>query len=65
MFSNLINYIVGGKSDGKALPVDVRLSLDPDFKKTIIKSVSIAAIGIGAGIAAGIAISEATKRRIR
>jgi hypothetical protein len=51
-------YTVGAKDDGKGLPFDVTLSLDADFKKTIIKAVTIGAVGIGLGIAAGIFISK-------
>lgn len=55
------NYIVGEKSSG-SLPFDVKLSLDPDFKKTIIKSVTILSIGIGLGTLAGIVISNSKKK---
>jgi hypothetical protein len=51
------NYKVGSKSKS-SLPVDVKLSLDQDFKKTIVKSVTIFAVGTALGIAAGIVISK-------
>ena len=65
MFGKIIEYMVGGKEEGKGLPVDVRLSLDAEFKRTIIKSVFIGSAGIALGIAAGIVISESDKPRGR
>lgn len=56
--SNLINnksipynYVVGGKETPSAIPFDVKLSLDKDFKKTVLISVGLISLGIAAGIA--------------
>jgi len=51
------NYTVGGTSKG--VPFDVKLSIDPDFKKTIIKGVTIFSGGVAIGIIAGFAIKKA------
>lgn len=53
------NYVVGQKSTGSSpIPFDVKLSIDPDFKKTVIKVGSIFSVGIALGIAAGIYSSK-------
>lgn len=55
---------VGGKtSSSSQIPVKVTLNLDPDFKKTLVKSVAILTIGIGAGIATGIIISNSKRKQ--
>jgi hypothetical protein len=53
-------YKVGGKPSG--IPFDVKLSLDQDFKKTVIKGVTIFTGGVCLGIAAGIIISNSKKK---
>ncbi len=50
-------YKVGEKG-GKPMPFDVKLSIDADFKKTVIKSVTIFSLGIAAGIVAGFVITK-------
>jgi len=55
------NYVVGAKDTGKGLPFDVKLSIDPDFKNTLIKGVSIFSGGVALGIIAGFAIKKARK----
>ena len=54
------DYIVGGKDTGKSsgVPIDVKLSVDKDFAKVLVKSVSIIAVGIGLGVVAGMAITK-------
>lgn len=55
--------MVGGKpTKSSGVPVDVKLAIDPEFKKTLITVVGILSVGIGAGIATGIVISKARKR---
>jgi hypothetical protein len=53
------NYKVGEKSS--AMPFDVKLSIDQDFKKTLLKAVSIFSLGVAGGIATGIVISKFKK----
>lgn len=55
------NYKVGTKDSGGGIPFSVKLSIDEDFKKAVIKSVTIFSIGVGAGIAAGIVIRKVKK----
>ena len=51
--------IVGGKSSkSSGVPIDVKLKLDPEFSKTLVKVSGILALGIGLGIASGIVISK-------
>lgn len=50
------NYKVGEKSG--PIPFDVKLSLDADFKKTLITSVAIFSIGVGLGVLAGFVITK-------
>ena len=50
------SYKVGGAPSG--IPFDVKLSLDQDFKNTIIKGVTIFSFGVAAGIAIGIIIKK-------
>lgn len=54
-------YKVGEKSTSSGIPFDVKLSLDEDFKNTIIKGVSIFSLGVAAGITAGIAIKKSRR----
>jgi hypothetical protein len=66
MLQKLINYVVGApKGENKGIPVEVKLSLDPDFKRTLVKSVIIASTGIALGIGAGIVISDMNKKTVR
>jgi hypothetical protein len=51
-------YKVGEKSTSKGLPIDVQLSIDQDFKKTILKGVAIFSGGVALGIAAGFIITK-------
>jgi hypothetical protein len=51
-------YKVGSKSGNKGLPIDVQLSIDQDFKKTIFKGVAIFSGGVALGIAAGFIITK-------
>lgn len=62
VISKVLNtaYTVGSQSS-TTLPVNVTLKVDPDFKKTIYKTVTIFTVGIALGITAGIYISK--KRR--
>jgi 3-phosphoglycerate kinase len=53
------NYVVGGKDSG--MNFNVKLSLDPDFKKTILKGVGIFSFALASGIATGIVVAEARK----
>jgi hypothetical protein len=55
------NYKVGSPSSGKPMPFDVKLSIDPDFKRTIIKCVTIGTIGLGIAVATGIVLSKRKK----
>lgn len=55
-------YKVGEKSSS-ALPVNVKLALDADFKKTVTKWMWIGSLSIAAGIATGIVISNSKKSR--
>lgn len=55
------NYIVGGK-DTAPIPFDVKLSLDADFKKTVVKSSLIFASGIAFGMGLNALLSYAAKR---
>lgn len=56
------NYVVGSKSESSGLPVNVKLSVDPDFKKALIKMAAIFTIGIGTGVAVGIAVAKKRSR---
>lgn len=51
------NYVVGGPSSSSGVPVDMRLSLDPDFKKTILKGVAM----LSASIVIATAIDKLSK----
>lgn len=55
------SYTVGGPAS-KPLPVELTLKLDPDFKKTVIKSVCILSAGVVIGVATGVAISSRPRR---
>lgn len=54
-------YKVGEKSTSKGIPFDVQLSIDQEFKKTLLKGVGIFSIGVFAGIATGIVVSKIAK----
>lgn len=43
-------YTVGGKQSS-GIPMDIRLSLDPDFKKTVLIGTSMLSLGIAVGLA--------------
>jgi hypothetical protein len=53
-------YIVG-QTGGKALPFDVKLSIDQNFNKAVTKWVTITSLGIAGGIVIGFLASK--KRR--
>jgi hypothetical protein len=50
-------YTVGGKSS-PGLPVDVRLKLDPQMEKTILKTAGIVAGGLAIGVAVGLIVTH-------
>lgn len=52
------NYKVGEKSSGKPLPFDVKLSIDPQFRKTVLQSVGMLAGGIALGTIAGFLLTK-------
>lgn len=55
-----VKYTVGSKTPATTsggIPVNVILSVDPDFKRTIYKTAGITAIGL-ALLGAGIALSK-------
>lgn len=54
-------YKVGEKSASKGIPFDVQLSIDKDFKNTLLKSVGIFSAAVAAGICTGIVISKIAK----
>jgi hypothetical protein len=54
-----IPYTVGGK-DASPIPLNVKLSIDPDFKKTVLIATGILGLGIGLGI--GIINAKKIKR---
>lgn len=56
--SNLINYVIGNKLPSKGVPVDVRLSLDPELQKTVLKTTAIIGTSLFLGVLAGFAISK-------
>lgn len=57
------NYVIGGKSSPSPIPFYVKVSFDPDAKKTILKTAGLVALGLGFGTMAGILISNTRKRR--
>jgi len=56
------SYTVGGPAS-KPLPVELTLKLDPDFKKTIIKTALIFSAGVAIGVGTGVAVSGMRRRR--
>jgi hypothetical protein len=57
------NYKVGEKDTGGGIPFSVRLSIDPDFKKTVLMSVGIFSAGVAAGIATGIYLKSRNRKK--
>lgn len=56
-------YTVGAKDSGGGIPFNVKLALDTDFKKTLLKAVGIFSIGVAGGIAVGIALKAKPKNK--
>ncbi len=54
-------YVVGEKSKSSGIPLNVQVSIDKDFKNTLIKGIAILSLGVAAGTAAGIIISSNKK----
>jgi hypothetical protein len=52
-----------GEPAGKPMPFDVKLSIDPDFKKTIIKGITIFSGGLALGIFAGFVFTSKSKNK--
>lgn len=46
------NIVVGGKTvkQSAGIPVDVRISLDPEFGKTLVKGAAFLSFGIAVGM---------------
>lgn len=59
--SNLIEYVIGSKTVSKGVPVDVRLSLDKDLEKTVMKTTAIIGTSIFLGVLAGFTIAKKGK----
>jgi hypothetical protein len=55
---NLIKYVIGAKSTSKGVPVDVRLSLDTELQKTVLKTTAIIGTSIFLGVVTGFVISK-------
>jgi len=47
-------YVVGSKDSGSGVPLNVKLSLDPGFKKTVLTTAGI----ISTGIVVAVAVSK-------
>lgn len=60
--TNLINttvpYVVGSKTASSGLPVNVKVSIDPDLKKSLFKIAAMFTVGVGIGVAVGVACSK-------
>lgn len=51
-------YKIGSKTGESGIPMNVKVSIDTDFKKTVIKGISILSGGIALGIIAGFLITK-------
>jgi hypothetical protein len=64
--TNVFDYIIGTKSTGGTniggVPINVKVSLDPDLKSTVLKTTGIIGFSLFLGVVTGIYIADKKKR---